>query len=320
MRFAFVALLLPLSSLAITFTEDTTVAEDLVLTEDLDAEGSLTTNGRVDGNFNIEVAESFTANSDIGRNRPVAAIDAAEDFTITAPLLRATGDVDVEGTTVFDTTEFSGTASSWDFAGPVVFAQPGTITLSTASSGGDIDFESTITGPTTGTVIIRTYTPSGSVDFSGTLPANVSFETLNDSPPLPTDSDTRSLAPLTNVSMRTTLAPGEVVQPGFVVGGENPRRVLVRAIGPTLSAFDVTTPLVDPELQILQDGEVIAENDDWEDVDTSAFVAVGAFALLGSSQDAAILTTLNPGIYNIVVRNDSDSVGGEVLVEIYFVD
>jgi len=126
--------------------------------------------------------------------------------------------------------------------------------------------------------------------------------------------------PLLNISTRTVLPAGQVLNPGFVVGGTIRRRVLVRAVGPTLgTAFGVPGSMANPSLTVFRGQTQIAENDDWGGgVElSSAFNAVGAFALPVASLDAALLLTLDPGNYTAQVRGTG---AGDVIVEVYFVD
>ena len=109
------------------------------------------------------------------------------------------------------------------------------------------------------------------------------------------------------------------MQPGFVIAGDIPRTVLIRAVGPTLAALGVSNAMVDPTLEILQNGARVTFNDDWQASDSATFSSVGAFALGAGSRDAAAVETLAPGVYNVLVKNKSDSTGGDVLLEVYFV-
>ena len=126
--------------------------------------------------------------------------------------------------------------------------------------------------------------------------------------------------PLINISTRANLPANQVLTPGFVVGGNIRRRVLVRAVGPTLgTAFGVPGSMADPTLTIFRGQTPIAENNNWGGGAelTGVFAAVGAFALPVASLDAAIVATLDPGSYTAQVRGTG---AGEVIVEVYFVD
>ncbi|MGH8020701.1 MAG: fibronectin type III domain-containing protein [Opitutaceae bacterium] len=128
---------------------------------------------------------------------------------------------------------------------------------------------------------------------------------------------------LINCSTRAVVGGDAPAIAGFVVDGAEPRRVLVRAIGPTLRDYGVSDALPDPVLTLrpLDSQHILATNDNWEDrperpeiVATSA--AIGAFPLDAASRDAAILITLPPGGYTAVIEA-RDGQKGVVLAEIY---
>lgn len=125
-----------------------------------------------------------------------------------------------------------------------------------------------------------------------------------------------------NLSTRLRLGSGDrIAIPGLVVGGETRRSFLIRAVGPGLAALDVAGALGDPTIALVSRGELVASNDDWGSPDGGAAIAlaareVGAFALTAGSRDAALLVTLEPGIYT-VVTSAAAGAQGIVLVEIY---
>lgn len=128
---------------------------------------------------------------------------------------------------------------------------------------------------------------------------------------------------LLNLSTRANTGD-EALVAGFVISGSQPRRVLIRAVGPTLAEFGVSGPLADPLLTLFRGSTAIASNDDWEISRSSAAIAVtaqrvGAFALKPASLDAAVLTTLAPGSYTAMVTAVSGG-RGIALVEIYDAD
>jgi hypothetical protein len=105
---------------------------------------------------------------------------------------------------------------------------------------------------------------------------------------------------------------------GLAVRGDAPKRLLLRAVGPTLTQFNVTGALADPVLTIHHGEEIIATVDDWEATPEllEATTAAGAFALGEGSRDAAIVMTLPPGNYTAVVTGKNNS-QGVALVEFY---
>jgi hypothetical protein len=135
-------------------------------------------------------------------------------------------------------------------------------------------------------------------------------------------------ARLINISTRAQVGTGaNVVIPGFVLSGSGTRRLLVRAVGPGLSAFGLSGLLVDPVLSLTNSAgtTTFATNDNWGTAVgggasaatlASAFTAAGAFALTSGSADAAVLAELAPGNYTIQVSG-ANNTSGIALVEIY---
>jgi hypothetical protein len=111
--------------------------------------------------------------------------------------------------------------------------------------------------------------------------------------------------------------------PGFVIGGDAARAVLIRGVGPTLADFDVPNTLEDPRLVLFLGEEIVNANDDWQDAPNAeeieiATVVVGAFLLSDGGKDAALLTVLPPGRYTAVAQGADGGVG-TTLVEVYLV-
>jgi hypothetical protein len=122
---------------------------------------------------------------------------------------------------------------------------------------------------------------------------------------------------LSNVSARNFAGSGgETLIAGFSITGNTAKRVLIRAVGPTLGLFGVAGAIADPKLEVYAGSNRIAENDNWSASLASAFSSVGAFGLTAGSRDSALEISLNPGGYTVHVTPASGS-GGEVLIEIY---
>ncbi|MBL9213179.1 MAG: hypothetical protein JNL92_22140, partial [Opitutaceae bacterium] len=125
-----------------------------------------------------------------------------------------------------------------------------------------------------------------------------------------------------NLSTRARVGTDDrVLIGGFVVSGAAHKRMLIRAVGPTLTAFGLAGALADPVLTLYAGTQVIAANDRWS-ADPAAPAAatagnrVGAFALPANSEDAALLITVAPGAYTVDVRGKGGS-EGIALLEIY---
>ncbi len=132
-----------------------------------------------------------------------------------------------------------------------------------------------------------------------------------------------TLTRVINISARAFVGTGaDVVIPGFVVLGDIPSRVLIRAAGPTLKDSGVSGFLAHPIIRIHdQDGVEIASNDGWQNLwdpseITEANNQVGAFHFNPGSDDAAIIMDLDPGLYTVVTTGENQTTG-VALVEIY---
>ncbi len=140
-----------------------------------------------------------------------------------------------------------------------------------------------------------------------------------------------SAATLVNISTRAYCGAGDSVAiGGFGVSGNAPKKVLVRAVGPTLTTQGLTASevLSDPTIEVhdaLNGNAVIATNDNWTDNANTAQLAatgarVGATPLATADlTSSALLLTLPPGVYSFVVRGKG-SASGIVLIEVYDVD
>ena len=112
---------------------------------------------------------------------------------------------------------------------------------------------------------------------------------------------------------------------GFVVSnGGNPNRVIVRAIGPTLTQFGVPNVLADPTLELHdRNGALIASNDDWRTTIIGGIITTNQVNDIQNSRlappndfESAIVATLPEGRYTAIVRGFDNTVG-VALVEVY---
>jgi hypothetical protein len=189
--------------------------------------------------------------------------------------------------------------------------------VATASSGLPVSyFVFTTVARLNGTTLTLTGEP-GTVRITASQDGNASFAAA----PSITQSFTVTARTdrIINLSSRVRIAPdaGRSLITGFVIGGTQSKRVLLRAIGPALTGFGVTGALVNPSLQVFDaTGRVILSNDDWSGADTAAaFTQVQAFGLTVGSRDAALLATLAPGAYTMQVTAGNET--GIALAEIY---
>lgn len=141
---------------------------------------------------------------------------------------------------------------------------------------------------------------------------------------LQTQAATNSGA-LINVSTRGYVGGGEQVMiGGFVINGAQPKKLMVRAAGPSLVAYGVPAALNDPVLTIYSGQTRIAFNDNWgapppegAAADLRAAVKqVGAFDFIEGSNDAGLVVTLPPAAYTVIVEGNGGATGTG-LVEVY---
>lgn len=132
-------------------------------------------------------------------------------------------------------------------------------------------------------------------------------------------------ARLTNIATRGLVGEedDEVLIGGFVTRGTGDKKVLVRAVGPTLATapFNVTGVLTSPRLTLYRGGTTVATNAGWGGTAalSAAFTQVGAFPLPTTSADAALLQTLPGGGYTVHVTGPTGA-RGVALLEVYDAD
>jgi hypothetical protein len=124
------------------------------------------------------------------------------------------------------------------------------------------------------------------------------------------------LAKALNISTRASVGNGDSVAiAGFVITGAGAKQILVRALGPSLSTYDVPNPLPDPTLTLYDSaGRIIASNDNWRDTQQAEIQATGLAP--HNIFESAIVHTLLPGAYTAVLRGRND-VTGIGLAEVY---
>ncbi len=122
-----------------------------------------------------------------------------------------------------------------------------------------------------------------------------------------------------NLSTRMAVLAGEnVLIGGFVIEGTAPKRIVIRARGPSLAGFGIPNALANPLLQLFSGATEIAANDDWRLAANAADIQASGFAP-SNDREAAILATLAPGAYTAIVSGVG-GVTGVGIVEVFEVD
>lgn len=107
---------------------------------------------------------------------------------------------------------------------------------------------------------------------------------------------------------------------GFIIGGDAPKSVVARGIGPSLAGFGISGALADPTLELRDsDGALTALNDNWQDNPAQAAQLTALGLALQNPEESGVIATLQPGAYTAILagKNQTAGIG---LVEIYDTD
>jgi hypothetical protein len=117
-----------------------------------------------------------------------------------------------------------------------------------------------------------------------------------------------------NISTRDQVRGGEnVLIGGFIITGAAPKKVILRAIGPSIAASDGT--LQDPVLELRgTNGSLILRNDNWKDTQQQQIEQ--SMLVPTDDRESAIVATLNPGAYTMILSG-KDGAEGIAVVEAY---
>jgi hypothetical protein len=140
-------------------------------------------------------------------------------------------------------------------------------------------------------------------------------------PPFPTPTPSPSSAShLANISTRIKVGVNEnVLIGGFIIKGTEPKKLILRAIGPSLAAMGVANAMTDPTLELHDStSAVIAANNDWWLSPQVVEIQQSGVAP-GNTAESAIIATLAPGSYTAVVSGYGGG-QGVALVEVYELD
>ncbi len=126
----------------------------------------------------------------------------------------------------------------------------------------------------------------------------------------------RANSRLANISTRGRVEPGDnALIGGFILGGAHSSQVVVRALGPSLSAHGIADALVNPTLELYNHhGTLIYANDDWRSDQAAQIIAVSLAP--SDERESAMIATLPPGNYTAIVHGTENSTG-VCLVEAY---
>lgn len=151
----------------------------------------------------------------------------------------------------------------------------------------------------------------GSIGLTGFAKATLTYVSTSTRTPV---------SGVANISTRGLVGTGDnVLISGFIIKSTDsaPLVVVVRAIGPSLTALGVTDALQDPTLTLFDSqGHLIGSNDEWKIPVPNAGQVFAAGLAPKNIHESALYQTLPPGRYSAVVRGKNNTTGVG-LVEVY---
>jgi hypothetical protein len=231
--------------------------------------------------------------------------------------------------------EVTGGVSVFRFDEIVLFRADGTFQVISNKSTANASIGIQTTTPSSGTY---TYTTTlvgselvGSITTTATSGPDIGSFGIGGADPAPDDgypTVTTAYVPnaitgAANVSNNSWVTPSHPAISGFVIEGTNPRWVLVRGDGPSLSQFGVPDPVSNPTITLtsVSEGSTPVAVNPWSSDPNlvpgfqALFSLAGAFQFPSGSADCATFVLLSPGAY-LVTASTSGS-GGQVLTEVY---
>jgi DNA-binding beta-propeller fold protein YncE len=166
--------------------------------------------------------------------------------------------------------------------------------------------------PSPGPSVTATPSPGATSSPSATASASASPSAT------PSVSPKKSGGRALNISTRLKVESGDnAMIGGFIVTGNAPKKLLVRAIGPSLSQVGISGALSDPVLELHGDGgTLLSANDNWKDDPAAAEAIRQSGAAPQNERESAVVVTLAPGSYTAVVSGKNGATGTG-LIEIY---
>lgn len=128
------------------------------------------------------------------------------------------------------------------------------------------------------------------------------------------------LGPVPLVNFSTRGMAGSTSNPligGFIIQGDKPVQVVVRATGPSLADFGVPNPISGTTLAVYSGMTQIASNSGWQTATNQAAILASGFAP-ASPNESAVLMTAAPGAYTVIVGG-MNGASGTALIEMFVV-
>ena len=204
----------------------------------------------------------------------------------------------------------------------------GEFVTATATNAGGSTSEFSACQPVTAGVVTQptpTPTPTPAPTATPTPSPTVTPTPTATATPTPTATPTATPTPtpapsprqLLNIATRLRVQTGEnVLIGGVIITGNDAKKVIIRAIGPSLSeVFDGA--LADTTLELYQGDTLLAFNDNWKDTQQAE---IEETTIPPSDElESAVVQTLAPGFYTAVLSGKGGATGIGV-IEVYDLD
>jgi CSLREA domain-containing protein len=189
-------------------------------------------------------------------------------------------------------------------------------TISNADGTGTIVNDDVNPSPTPTATATATATATPNPTATATATAAPSATATATATATPTATPTATAVQALNISTRLRVETGDnAMIAGFIITGNASKPVVLRGIGPSLTGFGITDPLVDPILELRgPNSSLIKENDNWKDDQRPQIE--GTLFQPTDDRESVILATLPPAAYTSVLTGKANGTGVG-LIEVY---
>jgi uncharacterized delta-60 repeat protein len=278
--------------------------------------GSATITASQAGNSNYNAATNVPQGFTISKAGTTTAVTSSpnpsnpgQSVTFTATVTPASGSGPTLTVTFKDGSTILG-SSGLNGSGVATFStsslSAGTHTI-TATYNGDPNFNLS-TGTLSGGQTVNSPTPTPSPTPTATASPTATATA--------TATPTATPAQALNIATRLRVDTGEnAMIAGFIITGNADKAIVLRGRGPSLAAFGITDPLLDPVLELHgPTGSLITRNDNWKDDQRSQIE--GTIFQPSDDRESVILASLSPTLYTAILTG-KDNTAGVGIVEVF---